>query len=229
MRVLAAALDLVLPQRCVGCGGATGLLCAACGVCLGGPARIRFPTPAPPGLPVPWAVAPYAGTVRQLIVAHKERGLTALARPLGVALARAVAAAGPRGSPLVLVPVPSSRASVRRRGRDPTLRIAGEAVRVLRARGTAVSCVRALGHRRRVADQAGLTAVDRSANLAGAMRARYDLRGVRVMVVDDVVTSGATLVEAARALRVAGAYVPAAAVIAATERRASPGMRGHRE
>jgi predicted amidophosphoribosyltransferase len=81
-----------------------------------------------------------------------------------------------------------------------------------------LSCVQALQHRRRVADQAGLTATARSANLTGALRARLDLRGVRVIVVDDVVTTGATLTEAARALRAAGAEVPAAAVIAATER-----------
>jgi predicted amidophosphoribosyltransferase len=118
---------------------------------------------------------------------------------------------------------------MRRRGRDPTLRLAEEAVRVLRAGGTAVFCVRALGHRRRVADQAGLTAADRGANLAKAMRARHDLRGARVVLVDDVVTSGATLAEAARALRVAGADVPAAAVIAATERRASYSTWGHPE
>jgi predicted amidophosphoribosyltransferase len=83
---------------------------------------------------------------------------------------------------------------------------------------TAVTCVQALEHRRRVADQAGLTAADRTANLTGALQARLDLHGVQVIVVDDVVTTGATLAEAARALRAAGAEVPAAAVIAATER-----------
>jgi len=82
----------------------------------------------------------------------------------------------------------------------------------------AMTCVPALEHRRRVADQAGLTATDRAANLTGALQARLDLHGVRVIIVDDVVTTGATLAEAARALRAAGAEVLAAAVIAATER-----------
>lgn len=79
--------------------------------------------------------------------------------------------------------------------------------------------MRALRHRRRVADQAGLTATDRVLNLTGAMQSRLDLRGWRVIVVDDVITTGATLTEAARALREAGAEVPVCAVIAATQRR----------
>jgi predicted amidophosphoribosyltransferase len=89
-----------------------------------------------------------------------------------------------------------------------------------------VCCVRALGHQRRVADQAGLTAADRATNLSGALRVRQDLRGLRVVVVDDVITTGATLAEAARALRAAGAEVPAAAVIAATERHAGGPFSG---
>jgi predicted amidophosphoribosyltransferase len=242
MSVLTAALDLILPQPCAGCGTPHGLVCPACEEALAKPARLCLPSPVPSGLPPPFAVAPYAGTVRQLIVAHKERGLTGLARPLGVALARAALAAAEstgKGTPIVLVPVPSSQESVRRRGHDPTLRIAREAAKeatretaeirqtvqvpVRRAgrssneRAT-VSCVPALGHRRRVADQAGLTAPDRATNLAGALHARLDLHGVRAILVDDVVTSGSTLTEAARALRAAGAEVPAAAVIAATER-----------
>lgn len=232
MGVLTAALDLVLPQPCAGCGAPGTLLCPACEPRLAASARLSLPSPVPPGLPPPWAVAPYGGPVRQLIVAHKERGLTGLARPLGAALARAAVAAAQSadiGPPILLVPVPSSRASVRRRGRDPTLMIAREAARAATRTAAAdaggettalrkVSCVQALQHRRRVADQAGLTATARSANLTGALRARLDLRGVRVIVVDDVVTTGATLTEAARALRDAGAEVPAAAVIAATER-----------
>jgi predicted amidophosphoribosyltransferase len=195
-------------------------VCAACGALLDGPARIRPPCPVPPGLPPPWAVAPYAGPVRQLIVAHKERGLAGLAGPLGAALARAVLAAAVQGEPVLLVPVPSSRASVRRRGEDPTLRIARAAAREATRRGAAAHCLRALRHRRRVADQAGLTATGRAANLDGALGARSGLRGARVIVVDDVITTGATLAEAARALRAAGAEVPAAAVVAATARHA---------
>lgn len=235
MGVVTAALDLLLPQPCAGCGSPTGLLCQACEPRLAGPARLSLPAPTPPGLPPTWAVAPYAGPVRRLIVAHKERGLTALRRPLGAALARAVSAAADRSGvspPVVLVPVPSSRASVRRRGRDPTLDLTREACatsgrprRAGRRRLVPVphaSCLEALEHTRRVADQAGLAAADRTTNLTGALRTLLDLEGAQVILVDDVITTGATLTEAARALRAAGAEVPAAAVIAATQRHTGP-------
>ena len=218
---IGAVLDLVLPQRCAGCGAGNRLVCGDCGGLLYGEARVRVPRPSPPGLPPPWAVAAYAGAVRQLIVAHKERGLSGLSRPLGAALARAVSTAAVRGGPVVLVPVPSSRASVRRRGEDPTLRIAQAAERELSRRGGNVSLLRALRHTRRVADQAGLTAKARAANLEGALKARRDLNGARVIVVDDVITTGSTLTEATRALKAAGATVTATAVIAATPRRST--------
>ncbi len=226
MWLAGAALDLLLPQPCAGCGAAGGSPCAACAARLAGPPRCRPPRPAPPGLPPPWAVAPYDGAVRRLIVAYKERGRTGLARPLGAALARSVvAAAGAHGLsvPLLLVPVPSSRASVRRRGEDPTLRLARVAARTAVRLGTPARCLPVLAHRRRVADQAGLSAAERLANLRGALTARRILRHARLIVVDDVLTTGATLAEAARALRAAGAEVSAAAVVAATPRRYGPG------
>jgi ComF family protein len=215
-------LDLVLPQSCAGCGGAPGLLCAACRAALSSVPRPAMPSPAPPGLPVPWAATRYEGPVRAMIIAYKESGRTGLARPLGAALARCVLAAA--DPPVLVVPVPSARAAVRRRGHDPAHRLAAAAVAALRAGGVPARRVAALTHTRRVADQAGLATAGRAANLAGALRvARPDeVTGRRVIVVDDVVTTGATLAEAARALRAAGAEVPAAAVVAATRRRRAP-------
>jgi predicted amidophosphoribosyltransferase len=178
-------------------------------------------------------VARYEDAVRAMIVAHKESGRAGLARPLGAALARAVLAADTAASldtgvravdtaaaPLLVVPVPSTRAAVRRRGHDPMPRITAAAVGVLRARGVLVRRARALAHTRRVADQAGLREAGRAANLAGALRVDRPgaVAGRRVVLVDDVITSGSTLAEAARALRAAGAEVGAAAVIAATPR-----------
>lgn len=131
-------------------------------------------------------------------------------------------AAGFSGRPVLLVPVPSSRAAVRARGHDPTYRLAWVAARVLRREGMAVECVRAVAQVRRVADQSGLPAVERMRNLAGALVAGPVVRGRQVVLVDDVITTGASLVEAARAVEAAGGVVLAAATVAATPRRGSP-------
>ncbi|WP_225991356.1 ComF family protein [Actinomadura montaniterrae] len=95
------------------------------------------------------------------------------------------------------------------------------AVRRLRAGGVPVVAVGGLRQCRRVADQAGLGARARRDNLSGALEAvgRAALAGRRVVLVDDVITTGASLAEAARALRAAGADVVAAATVAATPLR----------
>jgi predicted amidophosphoribosyltransferase len=232
---LAGLLDLALPSECAGCGHAGGLLCVGCRAALSGPARPARPEPSPPGLPLPWAVAEYAGIARAALLAHKEQGRLALAGPLGAALARSVrAGAGGGTGPLLLVPAPSRRAAVRARGHDPTLRLARAAAASLRRQGCDVGVAAALRLRAGVADQAGLSAVERTANLDGALwvprRVVPLVAGRRVLVVDDVVTTGATIREAARALSAAGASVPAAAVVAATARTrrggVSPGAAG---
>ena len=225
-------LDLLLPERCAGCGGAPRLLCDGCRAQFDGSPGPALPSPRPAHLPGSWAVARYEGAVRAVIVSHKEGGRTGLARPLGAALARAVLAAGAVGPvfdvSMIVVPVPSTRAAVRRRGHDPALRIAAAAIGALRARDVPVRLITALAHTRRVADQAGLPMAGRAANLAGALRVVRpgEVAGRRVVLVDDVITTGATLAEAAKVLRASGAEVPAAAVVAATPRRCpSPGDR----
>ncbi|MFF0431779.1 ComF family protein [Streptomyces sp. NPDC004327] len=206
---------LVLPVSCGGCGRPRTALCPSCEAELTGegPGRVR-PAPEPAGLPAVHAAAPYEGAVRALLLAHKERGALPLARPLGVALAGAVTAAaggfgGSGRGPLLLVPVPSSRRSVRARGHDPTRRIALAAAGRLRRAGRAARVLPVLRQRRWVADQSGLGAGERLANLAGALEvAGSGVRllgeaarsGGRVVLVDDLMTTGASLAEAARAL-----------------------------
>lgn len=201
------------------------MLCARCRTALGGaaPRRVR-PDPEPPGLPVTHAAARYADEVRAALLAHKERGALALARPLGEALAGAVRAglrdtAGPvhgdRGA-VLLVPVPSAPRAVRARGHDPALRITRVAAGALRRQGVPASVLPALRQRRGVADQAGLDARQRLANLAGALAVVPGcdrlLRGGQVVLVDDLMTTGASLAEAARAVRAAdGAGRPGSA------------------
>jgi predicted amidophosphoribosyltransferase len=218
-------LELLFPVSCAGCGREDAVVCSSCGAALAAPARARPPTPAPPGLPTPYAVADYAGAVRAMVLAYKEREMVALTRPLGSALSGAVLCAWSSsgrcgGAPPLLVPVPSTRAARRRRGFDPVHRLARVAGGHI---GLAV--MPALTHRRTVRDSAGLSAVERAGNLHGSLavapRTAPHISGQAAIVVDDVVTTGATLAEAARALRAAGVHVVAAATVAATRRRST--------
>ena len=197
-----------------------------CALRLVGPAYVTRPSPEPLGLPVVWAMTAYEAEVREAVVAHKEHGLTGLRRPLGTALAVAAAAAltaAGAGEEVLLVPAPSRASAVRTRGRDPTRALQQTAVTVLGRNGWQVRGVPALHLVRQVDDQAGLDLAARAANLEEAVRVARPLlsrvRGRPVVLVDDIVTTGSTLVECARALESAGACVLAAAVVAATRRR----------
>ncbi len=227
-----AVLDLALPRDCVGCGAPGRWLCPQCAVACRSPGRSAVPAPCPPGLPPSFAAGAYAGVLRAALLAHKEHGVRWLTPDLAEALAASCRAAIRSGDPSVrswwLVPVPSSRAAVAARGDDPLALLARSAARGLRRGGLAVTVRPVLRQARVRADQAGLSATERAANLAGAFAARRSrLRSHRaaigVLVVDDVLTTGATVVEASRALSAAGVPVHAAAVIAATVRTRSPG------
>jgi predicted amidophosphoribosyltransferase len=157
--------------------------------------------------------ADWDGAVRRLVLAFKERGRGGLVGVLGAALAEAVRALDVGSGPLSLVPVPSRPAARRERGQDPTARLAAAAARAGRRGGRPVQVAPVLSHVRTVRDQTGLSAAARRANLAGAMRAaRFGALPTTVVLLDDVSTTGATLAEAARALRVAG-IVPLGAVV----------------
>lgn len=206
---VADALGVLLPVRCAGCGRADRSLCAACRRRL---ADARGADGRVGGVAV-HAAAPYTGVVPGCLTAFKDHGRTDLAAPLADLLRRSVLAAA-RGAPagLVVVPAPSARSALRRRGYAPLDVLCARAVPGVRLR----HAVRAV---RPVADQAGLGRAAREANLRGALRASAALAGRPVLVVDDVLTTGATLRETLRAVRAAGAEPHAAAVLAWSPRR----------
>ncbi len=205
------------------------MLCPACRAGLPARATVSWPSPVPHGLVTPWATGPYADTLRALVVGHKDRGQWSLARVLARLLATSVrAAAGPPdGSPLVLVPVPSRPGSSRRRGYDPTGALVRGAAGLLVRESYDALPAALLVSRGGVRDQAGLTATERGANLAGSMSCpapglrRLAARRTRARIVlcDDVLTTGATAREAQRALAAVGLAPVAVAVVAATRRR----------
>ncbi len=234
--------DLVVPAECAGCGRRRdGMWCGGCAGVLTEPGAVRrvAPEPVPPGLPAVWAASAYRGEVRAALIAHKERGVLPLAAPLGDALARAAAEAlrpagereaGAAPADVLLVPVPSSRASVAARGHDPVRRMTLRAAAGLRRAGWRARAIPVLRQARPVADQTGLSRRGRWANVAGALETVRGgakvLASAPAVVVDDLLTTGASLAEAARAVRVAGGTVCAAVVVAGPP--ASYGARGTR-
>lgn len=223
--MLGALFDLLLANACPGCGG-PGRWCHGCADELASaaarPLGLTAPVPTPPGFPPAAAAAPYSGAVRGALLAYKERGRLELAAPLGRALGAAVCCLD-LPAPVLLVPVPSRRAAVRSRGFDHAGRLARSAAAQLRESGRPAQAAALLAPARRVRDQAGLDVAARAGNLEGALRLQQPLRGAwSVVVVDDVVTSGATLAEASRVLLAGGARLVGAATVAATPRWSGP-------
>lgn len=204
------ALTLVLPVWCAGCDEPDVELCEECTAALEPAPRVRTLSGGDaPDLDV-WSGLSFDGIPGRVVRALKEDGRTGLARALAPAMAAAAAAAVAVHDPdALVVPVPTSRAAFRRRGYRVVELVAARA---------GLQVERLLVATRRTADQRGLDEDARHVNVAGSLGSQ-DAAGRRVIVLDDVVTTGATLLEAARALRMAGADVVCGVTIAATPRR----------
>jgi predicted amidophosphoribosyltransferase len=199
-------LDLVLPLECGGCGAPSTRWCAACARELAvRPDAPWLITPRlDPGVPV-FSLGRYAGARRQAIVAVKEHGRTDLVPPLAAALhtgLRRLLHWGMLDTPMVLVPAPTRRSAARRRGGDPVARIAAVAAAAL----PGVDVTGALRMRALVRDSVGLSGAARARNIAGRVRVLRPVAGA-VLVVDDIVTTGATAHESVRVLQTAGSRV----------------------
>ncbi|MEV6222130.1 ComF family protein [Nocardia fluminea] len=206
-------LDLILPDRCGGCGALGGSWCPECAAELGrDPVRVR--PRADPGVPC-WALGPYAGAGKRAVLAAKEHNRRDLAAPLGLALAHALARLRAPDRPLLLVPAPTRTVAARRRGGDPVARS------VAVAAGWLIDCrsVPLLRMGRGVRDSVGLTTHERAHNLRGriitaADPGKWGVIGAKaqVVLVDDVLTTGATVSESTRVLSRIG-IVPSAVLV----------------
>ncbi len=201
------AWAVLSPVSCAGCDADDRALCPACRAAL--VLDLRRGALAD-GTPV-FSALRYSGPARRTILAFKEQGRTdvarALARPLRQALGRALEQVAGPGGAVRLTTVPSTRAAYRRRGYDPV------SLLVARAGGHPV---RLLRHVRAHEAQKSLGRAERSRNLVGSMSARHPR--FSCIVVDDILTTGATLTEAVRAIRSAGGHVDAAVTLAFTQR-----------
>lgn len=214
--MFASLLDLVLPLECGGCGAPRMRWCQTCATALQLAAdQPHLATPRnDPGVPV-FALGRYAGPRRAAIVALKEHGRTDLVAPLALALALGVhrlLAWGMVELPLTIVPAPTRRSAARRRGGDPVTKVATVAM----ARHPAITVVPALRMKALVRDSVGLDSGNRERNVAGrvVLTAR-PRRDAAVLLVDDIVTTGATARESVRVLQAGGVRVAAVLAIAA--------------
>jgi len=237
--ITATLLDLLVPNACAGCGRPGPAWCSGCERLLGAPFAVW-----PDGQPPVYALGRYAGPVRSALLAYKERGHRELAEPFGAAVAaglRSIAGrlpGGPEppGDRWWLVPVPSRAAQARRRGGDHVARLAEAAAARLAGSGAGLAgCAVAAGVAPAlrlsggVRDSVGLDAAARVANLAGRVRPRRSgllPAGTGVVLIDDVLTTGATVTESVAALRLAGLRPLAVIVLAVTERRAHSSTQG---
>lgn len=221
-RLTAATLDLAFPASCAGCGREGPPICPACLPALD--ARLGLPGGTPLGLPadipapllqLDWCAA-FTGVVRDGLHDLKYKGERRLAEPFGAAVARRWARVGLGAE--VVVPVPVHADRERQRGYDQAALIAEVAARELR-----LPVVRALERRRATIAQFELGRDRRATNVAGAfgVRAGQDgsvgraaVVGRWVLLVDDVVTTGATLAACGTALRDVGAVAVSAIAVA---------------
>lgn len=206
-----AGLDLVFPPRCAGCGSAGPVWCERCRQAL-----VRWPRRscalcgstgrhrrgcAAGAVDIPIrSYAVYRGPVARALLYLKYRPGRGIAATMAGWLAELIRDEGWR--PEVVLPVPLGERRARGRGYNQVALIAQDLADRLRA----VYLPEALIRTRETRSQVGLNPCERRSNVAGAFLARNEgVAGRPVLIVDDLTTSGATLLECARALRRAGA------------------------
>ena len=202
MKFSAGLHDLVFPMRCLGCGALQQELCRACAKEL----QLHDYRSRVGEVPI-FSSIRYGPKAGHILLAAKEDGVRKADDLLVAALANsfrsAVATLAIRPA---LVPIPHSKKALRKRGRDFVAEISGRL-----SMNEAIPLRQIIRHNRKVNDQSVMDASSRFGNLSGAISViRNCGRPCEVFLVDDLITTGATLGEAVRALKVEGFHVLAA-------------------
>lgn len=210
------AWAVVAPVSCAGCGALDRGLCDACRAELLSAAPMRDVLVREDGSELAvWHAFDYGGVPRDILLAFKDMGRTDLAPALGKVLGRVVRAASADAPPpargrIELAAIPSTRAAYRRRGYAQLRLLLARAG--LRDSGLLRSI-------KQTQDQSLLHTTERFANRENSLAVTQGARGRWVIIVDDIVTTGATVLAADLEFRNAGAHVLAVVALARTRRR----------
>jgi predicted amidophosphoribosyltransferase len=202
MNLLTSLEELIFPVRCLGCGALGLEICSQCRR-FWQPRIYRSHSSRKPHFPI-YSSIPYSPIAGKVLLAAKEHGIQRAYELMVGALSHSLSLCLQEQGIGFLVPIPSRKSVARLRGRQFINELALEI-----GSGAQVPTYEILTHTRAVKDQSKLDAKERLENLDGALTSmRY--RSGKAIIVDDLVTTGVTLQEAARALRAAGIEVSAA-------------------
>lgn len=209
MKILKAFEELIFPVRCLGCGALGIEICSQCRK-FWQPRIYRTISRRAPHFPI-YSSIPYSPIAGKVLLAAKENSLARADELVVSALSQSLTLCLKEQGRGFLVPIPSRKSVARLRGRQFINELAHEI-----GSNAGLPIHDLLTHTRAVKDQSKLDAQQRSENLDGALISVRYLRG-RAIIVDDLVTTGATLHEAARALGARGIAIAAAVTACVAE------------
>ena len=207
--------DLIFPSRCIGCSQLGISICSSCRSSWHPHIYLSYVNAIGLNYPVVSAVQ-YSPVASRVLLGAKESNISAADNLLTDAISHSLGYFVKHFGGDTLVPIPSRRAASRKRGRNFLNEISGEVAKISTC-NTNVCKTQLLTHSRRVQDQSALNSKQRLANLSGAFVVpskvssnKCDGNNGALILVDDLITTGATLAEAIRALRTAGFEVKGA-------------------
>ena len=209
MKSIRALQEIIFPSRCLGCGQLGLEICSLCRKNWH-PHIYRQWSQHLPTYPIYSAVT-YSPTAGKVLLAAKENNLAIADQLIYKALSHSLTFSLRENGGDFLISIPSRKSVARKRGRQFIATLASQL-----SAETGLPAYENLEHTRRVRDQSSLDAKSRFHNLDGSMKSLNFLSG-KAIVIDDLVTTGATLQEAVRALRDRGIEVAAAVTACVAE------------